>query len=90
MNAADDMAREQPVDIWFYRLHNGFSNPKGDAEMRVDHNLSWIDGAAIAVAAGLAESVVSQEGEDGRYELARLAYNIAEALFEEKKKREAE
>ena len=56
--------------------------------MKVDHDMTWLDGAAIAMAAGILAN--EESGRIGKYDISRYAYGIAEALLEEKLKREAE
>ena len=60
---------------------------KGE-KMKVDHDMTWLDGAAIAMAAGILAN--EESGRIGKYDISRYAYGIAEALLEEKLKREAE
>lgn len=54
----------------------------------MDHNMTWVDGAAIAMAAGILAN--EESGRIGKYDISRWAYDIAEAMLEEKMKREAE
>jgi len=59
---------------------------KGE-KMKVDHAMTWLDGAAIALAAGILSN--EESGRIGKYDISRYAYDIAEAMLEEKIKREA-
>ena len=56
--------------------------------MKVNISTSWIDNAAIAIAAGMLSS--DEFARSGKYEIASWSYDIAEAMLEEKIKREAE
>lgn len=55
--------------------------------MKVDHNMTWLDGAAIAIAAGMLSS--DEFARSGKYEIARWSFDMAEAMLDEKLKREA-
>jgi len=57
-------------------------------KMKVNISTSWIDNAAIAIAAGMLSS--DEFARSGKYEIASWSYDIAEAMLEEKIKREAE
>jgi len=54
--------------------------------MRVDHKMSWLDSAAIAIAAGMLSS--DEFARSGKYEIARWSYDMAEAMLEETIRRE--
>ena len=63
-------------------------NPPLNEGIKMDHNMTWVDGAAIAMAAGILAN--EESGRIGKYDISRWAYDIAEAMLEEKMKREAE
>lgn len=51
-----------------------------------DKPMSWLDVAALSIANGLLSH--EQNGQIGKYDLARWSYDMAEAMLEEKLKRE--
>jgi hypothetical protein len=55
-------------------------------KMRVDRKMTWLDSAAIAIAAGMLSS--DEFARSGKYEIARWSYDMAEAMLEETIRRE--